>query len=188
MKEPLPRTKVVADFKDTGQGDPVVFLTPFHFPRLMWRPQVETFREFCRVITPDLRGFGGTQGGAGVASIEAMAEDVAALIDARNVDGPITLVGLSMGGYVALAFAAMYPKRLRALVLSDTRAEADDDTAKAKRDEQIALVTAKGTRALVDTVVSAMVATKADRSRRRTPRDCVDSVALGYRESARRVA
>ncbi|MFO0675466.1 MAG: alpha/beta fold hydrolase [Polyangiaceae bacterium] len=162
MKAPLPSTKVVMDFKDTGAGDPIVFLHAFPFSRLMWRPQVETFREFARVITPDLRGFGGTQGGVGPTTMDAMADDVAALLDAREIREPVTLVGLSMGGYVALAFAAKYAARLRALVLSDTRAEGDDAAAKAKRDEQIALVGEKGTRALVDKLVPAMTSANAE--------------------------
>ncbi len=162
MKAPLPSTKVVADFKDTGEGEPLVFLHAFPFSRLMWRPQVETFRDVARVITPDLRGFGGTQGGSGPPSIDAMADDVAALLDARGVPGPVTILGLSMGGYVALSFAAKFPDRVRALVLSDTRAEGDDDAAKAKRDAQIELVTSKGTRALVDTLVPAMVSSKSE--------------------------
>ena len=60
-----------------------------------------------------------------------------ALLDALAISQPVALIGLSMGGYVALAVARKHPQRLRALVLADTRAEADDEQAKANRDKMI---------------------------------------------------
>ena len=54
-----------------------------------------------------------------------MAEDVIETLDALQVTEPVVLGGLSMGGYVALALVAQYPERFRALMLMDTKAEAD---------------------------------------------------------------
>ena len=85
-----------------------------------------------------MRGFGGSDPFAGTPSIETMADDTAGLLDALKITEPVVLGGLSMGGYVALAFAHQYPSRLRALVLADTRAEADSAEARANREKLIA--------------------------------------------------
>jgi pimeloyl-ACP methyl ester carboxylesterase len=115
-----------------------VLLHAFPLSRRMWRPQVDALRDAYRVITPDLRGFGGSLAFSGPPSVDQMADDVAALLDDLKVQGPVALGGLSMGGYVALAFARRHASRLRALVLADTRAEADDEAARANRDRLMA--------------------------------------------------
>src|SRR6266436_166768 len=110
------------EFGDAGQGKPVVLLHAFPLSQEMWRLQVEALRGEHRVLTPGLRGFGGSDGFSGRPSVDQMADDVAALLDALHVTEPVVLAGLSMGGYVALAFARRHPSRLRALLLADTRA------------------------------------------------------------------
>jgi pimeloyl-ACP methyl ester carboxylesterase len=124
-------------YDDVGEGLPVVLLHAFPLSRPMWRPQVEGLRKGCRLIVPDLPGCGDSPLPEGEPSVEAMADAVAALLDERGVKEPVVLGGLSMGGYVAFAFARKYPKRLLKLILADTRAEPDDDTAKANRDRLI---------------------------------------------------
>src|SRR5436309_7326571 len=113
------------EYDDVGAGPAVVLLHAFPLSRSMWRPQREDLQSVCRVITPDLRGFGGTGGFEGPPSVDQMADDVAALLDALPVNEPVVVGGLSMGGYVALAFARRFAGRLRGLILADTRAEAD---------------------------------------------------------------
>ena len=94
-----------------------------------------------RVIAPSMRGFGGTPpSDRDELSMDAMADDVASILDARGVTDPVVLGGLSMGGYVALAFARRHPQRLRALLLADTRAEPDSAEGRANRDRGIARV------------------------------------------------
>ena len=68
------------------------------------------------------------------------------------------VVGLSMGGYVALAFAARHRERLAGLVLLDTKAEADDEAGRRGRDETIATITAKGTAAPVEAMMGKLFA------------------------------
>ena len=135
---------------DVGQGLPVVFLHAFPLSRQMWRRQVEALASACRVIVPDLPGFGESPLLEGTPSVEAMADAVAGLLDERGVREPVVLGGLSMGGYVAFAFARKYPGRLRKLILCDTRAEPDDDTARANRDKMIELVSKKSVAAVVE--------------------------------------
>jgi 3-oxoadipate enol-lactonase len=79
-----------------------------------------------------------------------MADAVAAKLDALGVAGPIVLGGLSMGGYVAFAFARKYPDRLAGLILADTRAEPDDDAARANRDKMIGLASTSPASAVIE--------------------------------------
>lgn len=138
---------------DTGQGRPVVLLHGFPLDRRMWRPQVEALRAAYRVIVPDQRGFGNSPPFDGPPSIDRMADDVAALLDALGITEPVAVGGLSMGGYVALAFARRHPQRLRALILADTRAEPDNAEGKANRDRLIAAAAEHGVAAVLDAML-----------------------------------
>ncbi len=146
------RTEVAGgwlEYDDVGRGRPVVLLHAFPLARQMWRPQLEALQANYRVLAPDLRGFGGSAPFAGPPSLEAMADDVAGLLDALvGVREPVVLGGLSMGGYVGLAFVRKHAGRLRGLILADTRAEADSAEGKANRDRLIALAQKQGTAAL----------------------------------------
>jgi pimeloyl-ACP methyl ester carboxylesterase len=131
-------SETILSCDDAGTGPPVVLLHAFPFSRAMWRPQVEALHSSYRVITPDLRGFGGSAPFTGTPSVDTMADDVAALLDALGASEPVVLGGLSMGGYVSLAFARRHGQRLRGLILADTRAEPDGPEARANRDRMIA--------------------------------------------------
>ena len=120
----------------------------------MWQPQIEALQSEFHILTPDLPGFGGNP--PRPASIEEMADEVAGLI--RE---PVVLGGLSMGGYVALAFARNYPAKLRGLILADTKAEADDAAGKANRDKMIAFAESHSAREVIDSMMSKMAVTPA---------------------------
>jgi pimeloyl-ACP methyl ester carboxylesterase len=137
-------------FDDIGDGPALVLLHAFPLSRAMWRPQVEALQGDYRVIAPDLRGFGGSRAFDAAPSVETMADDVAALLDELKLPGPVVLGGLSMGGYVALAFARRHPVRLRALVLADTKADPDDAEGRANRDRLMAFASNNTARAVID--------------------------------------
>jgi 3-oxoadipate enol-lactonase len=138
-------------YADAGQGVPCVLLHAFPLDRRMFdaltngpgRPGR------ARLILPDVRGFGGSELGAGGYSIADLADDVARLLDQLGIDRAV-VGGLSMGGYVSLAFAARHPARLKGLILADTKASADTPELRAARDEGIALVRAQGVAAYLD--------------------------------------
>lgn len=137
-------------YDDVGSGPPVVLLHGYPFNRSMWREQAEFLSESHRVITPDLRGLGETSARmGGTATMKEMAEDVAALLDELEIRRT-ALGGLSMGGYVALAFYRRFPLRVRALVLADTRAQADTDEARRNRAEQAQTILRDGMEAIAD--------------------------------------
>jgi len=145
------------EYDDIGAGKPVVLLHAFPLARTMWRPQIEELQNDYRLIAPDLRGFGGSGGFTGPPSIEGFADDTAGLLDALKIPEPVVLAGLSMGGYIALAFARKYPARLRALVLADTRAEADTAEAQANRDKMIAFAQDHTAQNVIDQLLPKLV-------------------------------
>ncbi|ROO89839.1 pimeloyl-ACP methyl ester carboxylesterase [Actinocorallia herbida] len=118
--------------RDVGQGTPLVLLHAFPLSSSMWLPQREALAGRFRIITPDLRGFGGSVLGAEEPSVETMADDVAALLKSKNIPRAV-IGGLSMGGYVAMALCRRHPDRVRGLVLADTKATADADAARENR-------------------------------------------------------
>jgi len=118
---------------DRGQGEPVVLLHAFPLDHALWTGQIEPLARTHRVLVPDLRGFGRSGFTPGTVTMTQMAQDVARMLDALNVRGPVSLAGISMGGYVALAFWAAMASRLRALILCDTRAGADSPQGAAGR-------------------------------------------------------
>lgn len=118
--------------RETGSGRPVVLLHAFPLSSAMWLAQREALGTAARVITPDQRGFGGSPLGGDEPSLDLAADDVARLLDTKDLDR-VVLGGLSMGGYVAMAFARRHPDRLTALVLADTKASADPPEGKERR-------------------------------------------------------
>jgi pimeloyl-ACP methyl ester carboxylesterase len=127
-------------FQDSGEGIPLVLLHAFPLSARMWANQRAALSDSCRVITPDLRGFGGSPAGDGEPSLEAMADDVYELLDRLDL-GSVVLGGLSMGGYVAMAFLRKYPHRVAALVLADTKAAPDTAQIRENRHKLAAEVT-----------------------------------------------
>ncbi|NCX97558.1 MAG: alpha/beta fold hydrolase [Planctomycetia bacterium] len=112
-----------------GSGIPLVLLHAFPLDHSMWALQ-EPLAEQVRLIAPDLRGFGFSDA-ALPETIAAWADDVVAVLDALHVRGPAVICGISMGGYVAQHVAARHPDRVAALILVDTRLEADSAEARA---------------------------------------------------------
>ncbi|MBC8132987.1 MAG: alpha/beta fold hydrolase, partial [Deltaproteobacteria bacterium] len=116
-------------FDDQGQGPAVVMLHPFPFDGRVWADNVQAVVSAGhRVITLDYPGFGDSPPPRSAVSIAQVAELVAGLMDRLAIDRA-ALLGLSMGGYTALAFARVFPARLNALILADTRAAADGPAA-----------------------------------------------------------
>lgn len=137
-------------YEEHGKGPPILLVHGFPFNRSMWQEIAKGLAENHRVIVPDLRGFGDSDVIPGVATMEAMADDLKGLLTALGVSDRIVLGGLSMGGYVALAFARKYPQDLAGLILCDTRARADTDQAKKNRQRLAERVIREGTQFIAD--------------------------------------
>lgn len=139
-------------YTDTGLGLPVVLLHGYPFNRSLWSEQVNALSNSYRVITPDLRGMGETDATQGPATMNQMAQDVAALLDQLEISRAV-VGGLSMGGYVALAFYKQFPSRVRALVLTDTRAQADTEEGKQTRFQLAEKARAEGMAGIADSML-----------------------------------
>lgn len=129
---------------DEGAGPVLLLVHGFPLDHTMWRAQIEEFSKTHRVIAPDLRGFGGSDGNLYAISMEQFADDLAELLEALDADRPITFCGLSMGGYIAFQFALRHPQWLGRLILCDTRAVADSPEAAANRLKMADIVTKQG--------------------------------------------
>lgn len=126
---------MLLNYSDDGPGPVVVLLHGFPLDNSMWEAQRQTLGSMYRVIAPDLRGHGRSAAPEGIYPIDDMADDVVELLDALRIGEPVVLGGLSMGGYVALSIAARYPKRLRGLMLMNSRSAADTpETARVRED------------------------------------------------------
>lgn len=148
-------------YREVGVGRPLVLLHAFPLSSAMWLDQREGLSARARVITPDQRGFGGSPLGPSSAtdapSLDACADDLADLLDALGL-GQVVLGGLSMGGYVAMAFLRRHPERVEALLLADTKASADAEPARANRLRIAdALDTDPASSVLVDDVLPALL-------------------------------
>ncbi|QDT39075.1 alpha/beta fold hydrolase [Stratiformator vulcanicus] len=140
-----------------GEGEPVVLLHAFPLNRDMWQAQHGSLCQTCRMIVPDLRGFGESALAHGTVTMEQYADDLAGLLDAIGCKHPVTLCGVSMGGYIALAFAKKYPDRLRGLALCHTKAVDDTDDARDDRERIAADVLRNGVERLVREMPSKML-------------------------------
>ncbi|MEO3855287.1 alpha/beta hydrolase [Acrocarpospora sp. B8E8] len=136
-------------FREAGQGIPLVLLHAFPFSSAMWLGQREGLASRCRVITPDMRGFGGSQLGDDDPSMDVMADDVAELLDGEGIERAV-IGGQSMGGYVTMAFCRRHPDRVQAVILADTKAAPDTLEAAANRERAAQRVLSGGD--LTDTV------------------------------------
>ena len=139
-------------YTDIGVGPAVVLIHGYPFNRSLWTEQAEALHPKHRVIIPDLRGFGESDSSEGTATMSRMAEDVAELMDHLEIEQAI-IGGLSMGGYVALAFARQIPARVRALVLADTRAQADTEEGKQTRFQQAEKALSEGMAGIADAML-----------------------------------
>jgi 3-oxoadipate enol-lactonase len=139
-------------YTDTGLGSPIVLIHGYPFNRSLWSEQVIALSNSYRVIAPDLRGFGETEVTAASATMNQMAQDVAELMDQLQIPRAV-IGGLSMGGYVALAFYKQFPSRVRALILADTRAQADTEEAKQTRAQQAEKALSEGMAGIADAML-----------------------------------
>jgi len=140
-----------------GRGEPILFVHGFPLSGEMWNSTVERLSSRWTCIVPDLRGHG-RSGVTDDATMATYADDFAGLLDALGEKRPVTLVGLSMGGYIAFEFFRRHRSRLSALVLADTRHTADTPDAAAKRETTAVAVLKDGSRVVADAMIENLFA------------------------------
>lgn len=119
-------------YDDRGNGRAIVFLHGHPFSRAMWAAQLEALSDEFRVVAPDLPGYGESAPVAATLPMRGFADSVVELLDALSV-ARATIVGLSMGGLVAMELGLAHPDRVDGLVLAATTAAALTEEEAARR-------------------------------------------------------
>jgi 3-oxoadipate enol-lactonase len=134
-----------------GQGPALLFAHCLGGDLAAWAPQLAAYSANYTTIAYDLRGQGGSQVTPGPYTMELLADDAIALLDALGIERAV-FVGVSMGGMVAMAAALQAPQRFAGLVIADS---AGGFTAEARQawDERIAAVRAGGLAPMVETMM-----------------------------------
>ncbi len=139
-------------YEIVGSGPPVILLHPFPVHHEFWNPIVPVLSSRYRLILPDLRGHGDSEIGEGPALMEKHAGDLARVLDAAGV-GKAAFVGVSIGGYILFEFWRRFRARVNALVLCDTRPQADTAEARTNRLKVAADVLEQGTDPFIESMV-----------------------------------
>lgn len=126
-------------YSDTGKGTAVVLLHGFLENKTMWDVYVSELSKRNRIITIDLLGHGETESLGYIQTMEENADVVYEVLSKLRIRKAI-LVGHSMGGYVALAFAELYPEKMKGLVLLNSTSKEDSPERKKNRDRAIKAV------------------------------------------------
>lgn len=127
----------------------IVLLHAFPLGAGMWEPQIRSIPPGWRLLTPDLRGFGGTTDPTdGEPSMDDYAKDVIDLLGELGVSRAV-VGGCSMGGYATFALLRRAPHMVEGVVLADTRLGADSPEGRANRRAMLALVDREGASGVV---------------------------------------
>ena len=139
-------------YTDEGSGPAVVFIHGYPFNRSLWTEQANALAGTHRAVVPDLRGFGETDSGNLPSTMSQLARDLKLLLDHLQIEKAL-IAGLSMGGYVTLAFHKEFRDRVSGLLLANTRAEQDSDEAKSSRREQAEKALTEGMAGIADSML-----------------------------------
>ena len=135
MKSIVVKEQPLAVF-DEGDGPPLLLVHGFPLDHSMWKPVFPALVGPYRVIAPDLPGFGASEPPVHpLHSMSDYARLLLDLLDELHVEEPVSLIGLSMGGYIGWSFWQQAGGRLRSLIQCDTRAVADDSETSSRRFE-----------------------------------------------------
>ena len=140
-----------------GLGNPLVLLHGYPLDHHIWDEIIPLLEEDINLIIPDLRGFGESTTVDTPFTMDDYASDIARLLDMLGIQ-KTAIVGHSMGGYVALAFARLYPKRVRGLGLVSSQVLADPPEGKERRYKIATEVEQNGTGGVVEVMTTKFTA------------------------------
>jgi pimeloyl-ACP methyl ester carboxylesterase len=121
----------------------IIFLHGFPYDHTMWKEQIDELSEKYFCVTYDIRGLGESPVGDGQHTMEYFVDDLETIINELKLDKPI-LCGLSMGGYISFRALERMETKFSAVILCDTRSEADNNEGKLKRAAAIKRINAEG--------------------------------------------
>ena len=139
-------------YRTMGSGPPVVLLHGFCETNQIWGVFANLLAQRCKLIIPDLPGFGASALPPSSFSLDSVGELMWEWLDSIDVQRPV-LVGHSMGGYISLAMTHQRPDSVAGFSLFHSTAKADTDEKKANRDKTIAFVNKHGVAPFIETYV-----------------------------------
>ncbi len=143
--------------RQRGSGPVALLIHGFPLDSTMWIQQLDALSDLRRCIAVDLRGFGMSSPVTGdPLTMEQHADDLAGVLDLVSQE-QADVIGLSMGGYVAMAFAESYPERVRSLALVDTKSGADSPEARVGRDALALRLLEDGRSAIAETMQAGLL-------------------------------
>ena len=123
-------------YNEFGSGQPVILVHGFAEDARIWSEQIKSLQKKYRLLVPDIPGSGASPYNDKLASIEDLAETIKFILDKEQIKETV-LIGHSMGGYIALAFAEKYPQNLLGLGLFHSTAYPDTEEKKLARKKSI---------------------------------------------------
>jgi 3-oxoadipate enol-lactonase len=148
------------EYEEKGTGQPLLLIHGFPLSKEMWQPQIDALAKSARVLAPDLRGYGRSGSTRGQYGMDQFAQDCYEFLQEKGVSEPVVLCGLSMGGYISMAFQRLYPDRVAGLVLAATRSAPDSEEGKVKREEMLAVALERGPGAVAEAMLPKMLSPK----------------------------
>jgi pimeloyl-ACP methyl ester carboxylesterase len=164
---------------EAGVGLPLVLVHGFPMDHTIWQAQIDALSAQCRVIAPDLRGFGSSLGELEAVSMRRYADDLAAMLEALHIEEPVILAGLSMGGYIAFEFFRAHRPMLKALILCDTRAAPDTPQGATSRRETANRLEQHGNSFLAETMLPRLLWTSTYAHRPEVPEQLREIISAG---------
>lgn len=146
-------------YVSTGTGDTIVLIHGFGEDNRIWNYQVAFLENTYHLLIPNLPGTGQSEIGTSELSVESMATSIKQMLDEEKI-GQCIMLGHSMGGYVALAFAEKYPERLQAFGLIHSTAYADSNEKKEARQKSIGFINEHGAAEFIKTTIPNLFAKK----------------------------
>lgn len=157
-----------------GDGHPVVLLHPTPVDHRFWIPVAGLLASKYRLILPDLRGHGQSETGDGPVTMQKLAADAVRLLDHLGI-GKALFAGCSIGGYTLYEIWRQTPDRVEAFAFCSSKPQADNDVARAKREENIAKIRTHGTADFVESMLESLTGPTA---RRRWPQKVAEARAM----------
>ncbi|WP_035157871.1 alpha/beta fold hydrolase [Cohnella thermotolerans] len=168
--------KLRVAYTDEGQGTPILLLHGYCGSRRYWDDVLPHLRERFRVVAPDCRGHGESEATEDGYTMEQLAEDASQLLDALHIKQAFVL-GHSMGGYTALAFAEKHAPKLLGVGLLHSTTFPDDENGKAGREKAAQRVSAEGVKGHIDDLIPKLFAPE---HRTSMPEKLEKARAIGY--------
>lgn len=136
-------------FNRRGKGTPLVLIPGYPLDHSIWDEVIPLLENDFDLILPDVRGFGESATVETPYSMADIAADLAAILDSLGIE-KAAFAGHSMGGYVALAFAKVFPSRISGLALVSSQVASDPPERKEGRYKTATDVTEKGVQLVAD--------------------------------------